>query len=791
MKFYKILFLSFGLLIGHIASAQTIKEFSRDSIKYQKEIEKLFLDADKKKYKPFVEEFTLNWFGGKFTEKERNTVYDISNIMLKKRMRTGEFRPFLFSLISFVNSSLSDENFNAWVVSLQELLNGRKKSKYVQYLEVSANLFSDNILYKSASTTWQSSNNNYKFVFDEVPQIIFEDLDLKCYAKKDSSIIRNTSGVYYPTQQRWIGKNGKITWERVGLSENETYAIINDYEVSIKSSKYKIDTAIFYNSFFENPIQGSVTENILSKTGENASYPRFESFDKRLLIPDLVDGVDYEGGFTLYGARLLGSGTVEEPALLTFYRDDVPFLVSRSLNYSIKPDKISSASSAVTFFLEEDSIYHPGLTFKFVRKDRLLTLVRDEEGVSQAPYSNSFHNIEMTFEALYWNIDDPTIEMGTLFGSTDKKANFESVNYYRESRYEVWQLHDRVHPLVQLKDVSAKLGSNVFTALDLAQEMRLQVNEIIPLLIKLSNSGFISYDIKGRIITVREKTFDYIRARGGIIDYDVITINSEVKKKNNATLNLLNYDLLIRGIQQVNLSDSQLVAAFPADQIITMKRNRNFQWLGAMAAGKTTYYGKEFTFDYDEFRVNLLNIDSMALRAETLVKDEYGQTRQVRVRSVIEGIKGHILIDNPFNKSGIQDDYPEYPILHSLKKSYVFYDKRNKQGGAYTRDNFYFQLTPFVLDSLDDYGNESINLAGTFVSAGIFPDFEEHLTIQEDYSLGFIRNTPPDGFEIYGDNGDYNNEIRLSNDGLQGDGSIDFLIPRPPPKNLPSCPIPW
>ena len=61
-----------------------------------------------------------------------------------------------------------------------------------------------------------------------------------------------------------------------------------------------------------------------------------------------------------------------------------------------------------------------------------------------------------------------------------------------------------------------------------------------------------------------------------------------------------------------------------------------------------------------------------------------------------------------------------------------------------------------------------------FKSGGIFPDFEEKLSIQKDYSLGFIRKTPENGFNIYDQLANYDNEIRLSNEGLKGSGSIEF-----------------
>jgi peptide chain release factor 2 len=44
----------------------------------------------------------------------------------------------------------------------------------------------------------------------------------------------------------------------------------------------------------------------------------------------------------------------------------------------------------------------------------------------------------------------------------------------------------------------------------------------------------------------------------------------------------------------------------------------------------------------------------------------------------------------------------------------------------------------------------TLEFDGEFASAGIFPTFREKLTLQQDYSLGFIRQTPPGGFQIYG-----------------------------------------
>ena len=84
-------------------------------------------------------------------------------------------------------------------------------------------------------------------------------------------------------------------------------------------------------------------------------------------------------------------------------------------------------------------------------------------------------------------------------------------------------------------------------------------------------------------------------------------------------------------------------------------------------------------------------------------------------------------------------------------------------------------LEPFSIDSLDNFSKEGLEFEGEFVSAGIFPTFNETLRLQPDFSLGFIRETPPEGYDIYGDKGKFTSTIDLSNQGLRGDGTIDYL----------------
>ncbi|NEQ51661.1 MAG: hypothetical protein F6K11_16230 [Leptolyngbya sp. SIO3F4] len=227
-------------------------------------------------------------------------------------------------------------------------------------------------------------------------------------------------------------------------------------------------------------------------------------------------------------------------------------------------------------------------------------------------------------------------------------------------------------------------------------------------------------------------------------------------------------------MNRIILSDSHKVQIFPAEGKVTLKKNRDFDFSGVVSAGKAEYYGKGFSFKYNDFQIEMPIIDSLQLWADTEKRTQDGVMLEARVQTVIEDLRGNLKIDQPGNKSGLKS-IKKYPIFTSEKESYAYYDQSNVHGGVYNRDKFYFQLEPFVLDSLDKFENKSIKLKGAFVSAGIFPDMEEVLVLQPDYSLGFTRKTPDSGLPAYGGKGIFKNDINLSNRGLRGDGFIEYI----------------
>ena len=774
-----------SLSCSHSIIAQTtIKNFTSDSIKFIDELSGFFDNANKKEGKDFIEdEFKKTCWNvpGKWTGARRQFVYNTCNELLNRRFRPyPEFKNFLQAVMNFYKSGVSDATWNSWQKACEKLYGKKGNNKQVSdFMETSMLLFEGSVFTRSNALQWSASSGEYTIEYDSIPRVIFKLTDLMCTVKADTLMIYNTQGIYYPTSDKWTGKGGKVTWARTGVDENTIYAELKNYSLKMTRQSYEADSVTFYNkTYFPKPIIGKLSDKAVpDATPSSASYPRFESYSKRFQISGIGNKlIDYDGGFSMSGARFIGSGSKGQDATITIKRNGKKFLVAASKGFVFKTDKIFSDESKITMYLDTDTIYHPGLRFSYNIQKKQLNLLRTDEGISKTPYFNSFHMVDMYVEQIDWKIDSAYMYLKTLIGTTQGAAQFESNNYFRRDRYDQFQMEDEVSPLLLLKDYSKAHGNTrEFSGTDFAHFMKNDIEIVAPLLVKLSNAGFIIYDVQDDVVTIKERLYDYTFARNGKKDYDVISIASTVQGGgNNAIMNLLNYDLRIFGVRSIFLSDSQNVYIFPDRGEIVLKKNRNFDFAGNVHAGLFDFYGKKFSFNYDRFKIDLNDVDSLRLSVKETGPD--GAPRIVKIKTVIENINGELQVDDMGNRSGIKSKlYPNYPIFKSNKDAFVFYNKRSIQRGVYRKDNFYFKLDPFTIDSLDNFSPKGLHLDGDFVSAGIFPQFREQLSVQPDYSLGFVRQTPVDGFAMYGNKGKFDATIKLSHKGLQGDGTINYL----------------
>jgi len=782
-KHLTIIILLFIFLIPkNIIAQEQRKEFTPKPQEFFNEMQQFFENEagetmKKKEIKAFFENFRLYWFSDQFSDIQKETIYKTSNKMLKKKMKPyPHFKNYLTTMISFVSTMQSDNSFDAWQKTIEYLMNLQTSTKFIEFLNISNSIFTENKLYESNSVVWKTDNANYTFEFDSIPIIKYQNINLTCLAKKDSSIIKNTSGTYYPTLYKWIGYGGEISWERAGFPSDSVYAIIGNYEINVKFSNFDIDSVKFFHKYyFDHPLIGHLSEKIMAdiKKTEDATYPRFSSYQKRFVIHNLFDSIDYDGGFTLHGSQFIGSGSEEENAYIIFKSKYVN-LIANSKSYVIKKDRISAANAGIVIYYEKDSIMHTGVELLYLNNDRSLKLLRPKNG---NPFFDSYHNIDIYVEAIYWKLNEPKITLSRIRGpNPESEAIFESSNYFNITRFEKVQALNTINPLFKIKEFCKEQQTNIFPLDAYVYYIKGERSDVKNLLLNLANQGFLYYDSKNDKVIVKDKLIFYVNAKLGKTDYDVIKFISKTDKREqeNAELNLLNFDLTIYGVKKIALSDSQNITVHPKDERIIVKKNRDFLFAGNINTTYLNFIGDEFYFDYNEFKIKFIKNAAMGIRASTGQRNEIGEEKLRRVNSIIEGIKGDLQIDYPNNKSGLKS-LKQYPILNSTQDAYVYYDAPSIYNGVYTRHNFYFHLDPFTQDSIEKIDFKKLKYSGTFVSANIFPDIKYYLSIQKDYSLGFIKQTPPEGYDVYSGKGKYFNDIKLSNEGLIGSGKLNYI----------------
>lgn len=776
------------LLISLFASttlvrAQQLREFTHNNEKYIEELEAFFAQGDKKAAKKLIQEtFLPVWNSGHYSPQQKERVYTVSNLMLKKRKKAVDFENYLYALMSFANSMKPASDFTAFHDGMEQTINKLSRKGFTSYLEVCRGLFTDYILYESRAVKWVARYDAYKIEFDSLPKIVFGKLDLKAYSKRDSSVIYGTQGVYYPTTTTWVGEGGKIDWSRAGFDPNKTYADIGNYQINTTKSQYSIDSVTFHHpDYLDVPHVGVLTEKILADVSpQSASYPRFDSYNKRILIENMYKDIDYSGGFSQHGIKFIGSGNAEEPATLIFKKmnhitkQNEDFIQARASSFVIRPDRVLSKSAEVVFYYEEDSIYHPGVKLNYSVEKHEVVFTKDQEGAGRSPFFDTYHKVDVHVDEIAWNMTEDWMELSNTSGGAASSALFESDSYYDEYRYDRIRGGADTHPLWKIRNYAREIGLNELSIEQVARLFRADISETKVFMINLANAGFMTYNADKQTVVLKSRLEHYVLSRSKKTDYDILQFESTIDGLPNAKLNLLNWDMDLNGVGRVFLSDSQDVVVFPYEQELTLKKNRDFLFNGKVKGGRLDFFGSEFFFSYDDFKISLNKIDSLRLKVPDGQPDDRGRQRLRAVKTVLRDLTGELLIDRPDNKSGLVD-HSRYPVFNSTDDSFVYYDKRSIQDGVYKKDEFYMHLKPFSIDSLENFTKEGLAFDGNFVSGGIFPDFEETLTLQPDFSLGFVRETPPEGLDMFNGKGKYTATIKLSHDGLRGDGDLEYL----------------
>ncbi len=757
-----------------IAVAQQDNAFSDDLLSFPSELNSYFENQRNRGVLLTLQEFTKDWEEDKFTNEVRKDIVRVSNLFRKAGIRPHMgYTEYLSALSSFTETT-GNQSILAWHKALVPLIDSKLQRQLKSFLENTAQFNLTHILFKLNTNTWLFEGEGFNYYFDTTLRVELKNVNLVCWSGRDSISLFQTSGNYFPLNDKFKGRGGKVTWQKFGYLPNTVYAIFDKYEIDLKLNGWKADTVnFFHKDYFREPLVGSFEDKVLTGVPlDKSTFPKFESFNKDIGIKNLFRNVDYYGGFGIEGSRILGSGSEFSDATVTVHRGDQVLVRLASKTFVIRPDRFVSQRAIATVYHESDSIYHPGLNVRYQDENKELVLMRNGEGVSGSPFYSSFHKIDMYFQGMYYILDDDKFTFEMIRGLNRKEtAIFESQNYYSEERFSKLQGIDELNPINVIYNYTERIKRDNFLLPELVEYMRKPFEQVKAMVINLSNGGFVSYSINNDRIEVKSKLYDYLHARSKKADYDVIQIKSNVNDGANAILDLKSFNITVKGVDSVSLSDIKAVKIVPRDREIIIGPNRDFVFTGLVNAGYFTFYSNKSSFEYDKFKLNMPNVDSMSFEVDTLNRRTQKLDRMI-VRNVIANLSGELLIDDPTNKSGIKK-LEVYPLFNSQNDAFVYYD--HIEGGIYNKENFYYTVYPFTIDSLNSFTTEGLKFDGSLFSGDILPVIEEPLRVMEDYSLGFRKTLDEHGLPAYNGMGTYFSDIALDNRGLHGRGSLEFI----------------
>lgn len=811
------LFLSFLICVfSGVLYAQT---FTTDRDKFVKDVSRSIGIGEASALRDFLPKFE-KFIKTVIPQDRFLRMVQTSNKIVDRKLRAY---PDLFNYLNTVylisEKKVEHQNYVVWHELLDDYLEKNNTNYAKEYLESTANFFDRGALYTATNFEWVTYGG--RFVFKKGNnglEVHLSDANLTCRTQLkgekvvDSMALVATTGIYDLDKTKWKGRGGRVTWEKVGLNKDETFAELKGYEIAMRTTQYRCDTVLLKTAYFKEPIMGNLVDRTWNISRDvDRKFPQFNSFNRKLFIPAVVENMDYTGGFMLQGSNLVGVGTNTDKARLEFKKDNQ--LVYRLLTNEVNiDDKQVTINNGQLYFKlgEKDSLTHELVRFIYRRQQGVTEFMRDRVGLAVAPFVSSYHQLDIYVDRILWTNETNELIFRWHEGSSEEQrfAKFESRNYFNGQQYDMLGGNASLHPLVSLNRYVEKNGEYNLTEGQTATALGGLVEQVKNLMLDLAGGGFIAYDIEQKTVRVLPKTEQFVKAKANKIDYDNIIFESDLRpmkldqysaeeiqadarlkriqeryeKDNKANrnikefgkLNLNSLDLNINACRNVPISDVRNAQVFPKDRAVVVQKNRNFVFSGWVNVGKMELQVSSAFFDYTQFEIQV-GYSDRAFLSVTPMKPEDGK-KSITSQSYISGIMGDIKIDHPTNRSGAKaKTHGTYPKLITKTPTRVYYNDKTIQKGAYDSTRFYFEIAPFELDSLVNFNEKAMRLAGVMNTGGIFPNFKQDLKLMPDYSFGFSMDAPKEGFAFYGSESKYNNKILLSNNGLQGMGTIEYV----------------
>jgi hypothetical protein len=609
--------------------------------------------------------------------------------------------------------------------------------------------------------------------------LTLKDVSLAIVAGGDSAILANTTGDLVIKDGLLVGKGGKFTWATV--DRPDIFVTLSEYALTTMNPRLSADdvTLTYGNT---KPIKG-VFEYTSRKKNAPATSPRFMSWQNNVKIPGLGTDVDYQGGLALSGTQLLGSSASGQPALLTVKQNGKPAFKAISRRFDFRDSLITAQSAAFTGYIDTDSVTHPAVEFKFDKATRVAWLNQAKRTeYARVPYADSYHKFYILPEVTRWDLPRRKVDFYQVGAKREVPVRFESFDYFQPQRYSDLTVDYGFHPLQIVGNFISTKKQQTFLEDDIIKSAKVSPVALRGSLNRMVLEGYLDRDDRTGIMRLSRKGALYILAYTQKRDYDNFQVQSLFSSNDstkNASINLDDKLLTIRGVNRFTLSDSLKIYGVPSDKTLRIGKGRSFTLNGQLKAGTLRYAGRDLKFDYDKFAMSLNKIDSITFSSAKLAAQ--GKDGEVGGDIKYEN-PGTVYFGSADNKSGRIAGKKNTQRLVMPEGMTVYFNQPIRGNLTYNQ-KVYFKIPAIDNDSI---GQGDISFIGTFYSDGILPPFKAELKTMPDNTLGFVHKAPATGYPVYGNksNVKFTSEITMDKSGLRAEGVLNHLTATLNNKNI-------
>ncbi|MFY0688132.1 MAG: hypothetical protein JXQ90_13255 [Cyclobacteriaceae bacterium] len=589
----------------------------------------------------------------------------------------------------------------------------------------------------------------------------------------DSLVIKSVDGDQLFQSRVFSGSKGVVEWPAENLKMKGANVELEAFHVKVDRGDFRTPNAtLSFPGLFSGTPEGEFYYRS-DRRARNApsNYPQFRSYKAEIKM-DISEKASYEGGIEVRGNEVWGKAISKEIGKLTILDGLGRTVVFRSSEFKLGDSLVTSPDAAVTIIHGFDSIYHPSVTMEYYVAKNQVKALRTKD-FSTAPFHSTFFDMNYNVDYMSWNLGADSINFSILNGGDMVPATFESTNYFSPERYARLSGPWGFHPIGVTVNYAHKYGIKEYNYLELVNEYKVNELFILGAIKMLEMYHFADFNENTGMLKLNEKAFHYYNSSAKRTDFDNLFMASKVLGQPNATVRLDSGQFVVRGVKKFYVTADYKVAISPDEGDVVLEKGRNVTFNGEVEAGDFDYKGHNFTFDYDQFILDLKNVDSISLQVPVPDSVSGGHNEKKSLSNHLTETSGVLYLNDPDNRSG-RRERENYPYFVSESEAIVYFDGKEVLNGAYDK-SVKFIIPPMQIDDIDADDITTILFPGTFNSGKIFPDFYDTLHVMEDQSLGFVHQIPEQGYNLYGTPAKTYESIFLSNDGIRGGGKIDFL----------------